>query len=77
MSYQKDDLIRYRLNKAQTTLQEAKSLADNGYWNGAVNRLYFSCFYAVIPLLAKSDISARTHNMIRFSFSFASVNVGI
>ena len=65
MSYQKDDLIQYRINKAQITLQEAKSLADNGYWNGAVNRLYYSCFYAVIALLAERDISARTHNGVR------------
>ncbi|MBN1953073.1 MAG: HEPN domain-containing protein [Bacteroidales bacterium] len=68
MSYQKDDLIQYRINKAQTTLQEAKSLADDGYWNGTVNRLYYSCFYAVIALLAKSDISARTHNGVRSEF---------
>jgi uncharacterized protein (UPF0332 family) len=68
MSYQKDDLIQYRINKAQTTLLEAKSLADNGYWNGTVNRLYYSCFYAVIALLAKSDISARTHNGVRSEF---------
>ncbi len=68
MSYQKDDLIQYRLNKAQTTLKEAKSLADYGFWNGAANRLYYSCFYAVIALLAQGDISARTHNGVRSEF---------
>ena len=66
MSYQKDDLIQYRLNKSQTTLHEAKSLADNGFWNGAANRLYYSCFYAVIALLAQSDNSARTHQRSTF-----------
>ena len=77
MSYQKEDLIQYRINKAQTTLQEAKSLADNEYWNGAVNRLYYSCFYAVIALLAKSDISARTHNGVRSEFFRLYIKSGI
>jgi uncharacterized protein (UPF0332 family) len=77
MSYQKDDLIQYRLNKAKTTLQEAKSLADSGFWNGAVNRLYYSCFYAVIALLAQSDNSARTHNGVRSEFFRLYIKSGI
>ena len=68
MSYQKEDLIKYRIEKALTTLKEAKSLAEKGFWGGAANRLYYSCFYAVIALLAKDDISARTHNGVRSEF---------
>lgn len=44
MSYNKEDLIRYRLEKADKTFEEAESLAKGGYWNGAANRLYYSCF---------------------------------
>ena len=68
MSYDKTDLIRYRLEKSDRTFQEAKSLADNGFWNGAANRLYYSCFYAVIALLAKDDVNASTHNGVRVEF---------
>jgi len=68
MSYEKDDLINYRLKKAHTTLDEAKLLIEQGYLNGPANRLYYSCFYAVIALFAKEDISARTHNGVRAEF---------
>lgn len=68
MTFLKDDIISYRLEKAQVTFNEAKSLANNGFWNGAVNRLYYSCFYSVIALLAKDDIPASTHNGVRTEF---------
>ena len=42
-----DTLIHYRLERAQESLDEARLLADAGRWNTCVNRLYYSCFYAV------------------------------
>lgn len=77
MSYEKADLINYRLRKAHTTLDEAKSLIEQGYINGSANRLYYSCFYAVIALLAKVDISARTHNGVRGEFFKAFIKTGL
>ncbi|MCF6356288.1 MAG: HEPN domain-containing protein [Draconibacterium sp.] len=68
MSYDKTDLIRYRLEKSERTFQEAKSLSDSGFWNGAANRLYYSCFYEVIALLAKDNVNALTHNGVRVEF---------
>jgi uncharacterized protein (UPF0332 family) len=77
MSYQKQDLINYRLDKSLTTLEEAKSLAQSGFWNGAANRLYYSCFYSVIALLAKHDISASTHNGVRTEFFKLYIKTGL
>ena len=68
MTYQKQDLINYRLDKSLTTFKEAKSLSLSDFWGGAANRLYYSCFYAVIALLAKDDISVTTHNGVRTEF---------
>jgi uncharacterized protein (UPF0332 family) len=68
MSYQKEDLIKYRLEKSATTFNEAKSLAESGFWGGCANRLYYSCFYGVIALLAKDDVTASTHNGVRTEF---------
>jgi len=76
MSYKKADLISYRLKKAHTTLDEAKSLIEQGYLNGTANRLYYSCFYAVIALLAKEDISAKTHNGVRTEFFKTYIKTG-
>jgi uncharacterized protein (UPF0332 family) len=68
MSYQKEDLIKYRLEKSATTFNEAKSLAQSGFWGGCANRLYYACFYCVIALLAKDDVTASTHNGVRTEF---------
>jgi len=77
MSYQKLDLINYRLDKSSTTFEEAKSLSQSGFWGGAANRLYYSCFYAVIALLVKDDISASTHNGVRTEFFKLYIKTGI
>jgi uncharacterized protein (UPF0332 family) len=77
MNYEKNDLIRYRLEKSSITFKEAKSLIENGFWNGAANRLYYSCFYSVIALLAKDDISATTHNGVRTAFFKSYIKTGI
>jgi uncharacterized protein (UPF0332 family) len=77
MSYNKEDLIKYRLAKSKTTLEEAKSLGSGGFWGGSANRLYYSCFYAVIALLAKDEISASTHNGVRTEFFRRYIKTGV
>jgi uncharacterized protein (UPF0332 family) len=77
MSYQKEDLIKYRLEKSATTFNEAKALAESGFWGGCANRLYYSCFYCVIALLAKDDITASTHNGVRTEFFKLYIKTGI
>ena len=70
-------LISYRLEKANETLKEAKLLTDNGFFNAAVNRLYYSCYYAVQALLIKNKISAHTHAGVKTSFGMQFVATGI
>ena len=62
----KEALIKFRIKKAKATLDAAKLLmqGDNqGY--SAANRLYYSCFYAVSALLAKSEINFKTHKSVK------------
>ena len=54
-------LINYRFKRAEETLREAETLVKDGFYNAAVNRLYYACYYAVIALLAKHRITANTH----------------
>ena len=63
--HNKDDYIRYRFKRAEEALSDALLLIENKKWNTAINRLYYSCFYAVIALLLKNDIETRTHNGAR------------
>ena len=59
------ELVQLRKENAQRTLCEAKLMLDNGYWNGAVNRMYYACFYAVTALLIQHGIKAQTHSGVR------------
>lgn len=77
MSYNKEDLIRYRLEKSKITFEEAISLAKNDFWNGAVTRLYYSCFYSVIALLVSKGLSVSTHNGVRTEFFRRFIKTGI
>jgi uncharacterized protein (UPF0332 family) len=60
-----DTLIYYRLERAQESLDEARLLADAGRWNACVNRLYYSCFYAVSALLVHDGLSSSRHTGVR------------
>lgn len=61
----KQALIQYRLERAENSLEEAQYLIDGGYYNAAINRLYYACYYAVVALLLKNDISTQTHHGVR------------
>jgi len=41
---------------------EARLMIDQGYLNGAINRLYYAFYYIVIALFIKNGISAQTHS---------------
>ncbi len=69
MSGSKIDLVRYRLSRAKDTFDDAKILADNERWNSAINRLYYSAYYAVIAILLKYDFKPTTHNGVKSVFS--------
>ncbi len=73
----KDDYIQYRFQRAIESYQEALILANNNSWNAVVNRLYYSCFYAVIALLLKNNIETQTHDGARIQFGLNFVKTGV
>ncbi|MCD4820034.1 MAG: HEPN domain-containing protein [Candidatus Cloacimonetes bacterium] len=73
----KDILISYRLKRANEVLQEAEQIAKMGHWNSCVNRLYYSCFYAVNALLLQRNYSSSKHTGIRSIFNKEFVHKGI
>lgn len=72
-----DDLIEYRLERAQEALEEARLMADWGHPNTAVSRLYYACFYAVSALLLAKGLSAVKHSGIRSLFGQHYVKTGL
>lgn len=77
MSEPLEALIRYRLERAQESLADARLLADAASWNACVNRLYYSCFYAVSVLLARDGLSSPRHTGVRSLFNRHYVRTGV
>lgn len=73
---EKHEYIRYRLSSAFNTYEAAKILAENGFWNSAVNRLYYSIFYAVNAILYLNDISSKSHSSVKSQFSLHFIKTG-
>ena len=61
----KDSLIAYRIERAYGSLEEAKLMAQGGFYNASINRLYYACYYMAVALLLKNNISAQTHSGVK------------
>lgn len=72
-----EELIRYRFGKAKEALMEVQSQIVNKFWNLAVSRLYYACFYAVSALLATKNVYTKTHSGAKTMFGLHFVKTGI
>lgn len=73
---ERDEYIKYRLEKADETFEVAQLLVANKKWNSAVNRLYYAVYYAVSALLVKYEIEAKTHAGVKTYFFLHFVKTG-
>ena len=73
----REDYINYRFHRAEESFEEALILAKEERWNAVINRLYYACFYSVIALLIKNNISTQTHDGARTQFGLFFVKTGI
>ena len=69
MTGTKNDYINYRIDRAKDTYDDALILAEKEKWNSAINRLYYSAYYAIMALLLDSDLKPTTHNGTKSNFS--------
>lgn len=76
MTPEEQELVRYRLGRAQETLDEATLLRDERHLNAYVNRLYYACFYAVSALLLVEGKSSSKHSGVRALFNKEWVKTG-
>lgn len=56
------EIVKYRLEKAYRTYNEAIGSIENCYVETAANRLYYAAYYAVSALLISYKYEASTHN---------------
>ena len=74
--YTSNDYINYRIQRAEETIQEVQTHIENKYWNTAVNRMYYACYYAIGALLLKNGIETSSHSGTRQKFGQFFVRTG-
>lgn len=72
----KEELIRYRREKARETLEDATILIRSGRLFSALNRIYYALFYEVAALLLTEDLFSVKHTGIRSLFNEHFVKTG-
>ena len=73
----RQDLIKYRIDRAHETVREAKILARERCYNAAINRLYYACYYATVALLLKNSIHVSTHAGVKTMLGLHFVSKGV
>ena len=63
------DLVAYRIQRAHETLCEVDYLLQGGFYNAAVSRLYYACYYIVVALLVANKLETQTHAGVKTVFS--------
>ena len=70
-------LVEYRLERAYSTMQEAAVMTEKEFYNAAVNRLYYACYYATEALLLKHKIEAKSHAGVKAMLGLHFVSKGL
>jgi len=64
------------MNTAFKTYEAEKVLADHGFWNSALNRLYYAAFYSLNALLTKNGVDTHSHSGVKSQFSLHFIKTG-
>jgi len=57
-------LIKYRLEQAESSVSEAELLIDHNKYRGAVNRIYYGMFYCLLALGNKFRFETSKHSQL-------------
>ncbi|MDX2133549.1 MAG: HEPN domain-containing protein [Saprospiraceae bacterium] len=76
MSYSKEELIHYRIERAREAFIDTVFLIGEKRWNAAANRMYYACFYIVSAYLAFRNLNATTHSGLKSAFNLELVKTG-
>lgn len=77
MAYNKEDLIKYRIERSQETIIEAQKAIKEGHYFLAANRIYYAMFYVVSALAIKEGFITSKHHQLLGWFNKNYVKNGI
>lgn len=70
-------VVTLETEKAQRTLLQAEAMYEQGFYDGAANRLYYAAFHAVAALFINDGYQVNTHSGSHSMFSLHYVKSGI
>ncbi|MCD6117933.1 HEPN domain-containing protein [bacterium] len=74
---EKNNLIQYRLERANESFKAAKIMFENNMYIPAMNRIYYSMFYAVQALLILNESTFSKHGQVKGFFNREYIKTGI
>ena len=69
--------IELLIGRAKRRLDAAYHLFNEGFYEDAVSRAYYSMYFAAKALLLKRDITVKTHKGLLSKFGLEFVNEGV
>jgi len=70
-------LVAHRLQKSEEALQAARVMIDQKMFSFAMNRVYYSVYYAVQALLAHKEVAFSKHGQVKGYFNREFIKTGI
>lgn len=70
-------IIRQKLIKSRARLSEINNLLQFGYYDTAINRIYYASFYSVQALLLSVDVEPKSHKGVLSMFALHFVKSGL
>ena len=75
--YDRKQLIKYRIEQAEETIEEVDLLLENNKLRAALSRIYYGIFYAVLALALKYDFKTSRHQKLIGWFNREFIHSGI
>lgn len=72
----REALVIHRLQKSEEALQAAKIMLDKQMLSFAMNRVYYSLYYAVQALLAQQGVAFAKHGQVKGYFNREFIKAG-
>ena len=71
------ELIQYRLDQAEETIEDVRILIENNRFRAAVNRIYYGMFYSLLALGIKNEFETSKHAQLIGWFNKSFINEGL
>lgn len=69
--------VRDEWARSATALMESRTLATQGFWEGATSRAYYAAFHATQAVLITQSLQPKTHHGTLYLFNHHFVKTGL